>query len=151
MRDVPSAGRDASDVRRFRDQGAAVEPGRFLDGADRAAALIAVEVDPVAGMRPAQGDDAGAHLARRIAPDIGQPPFVARPAPKREEPWHPMLRGLAQALDDQVEIVAIRLRPERPDVVEVDDRGIHWNTSGFTTPVNQLRSLRTAMKPKPGP
>ncbi len=62
-----------------------------------------------------------------------------------------MLRGLAQALDDQVQVVAIRLLMERPDVVEVDDRGIQWNTSGFTTPVNQLRSLRIAMKPKPGP
>ena len=112
-------GSDARHLGRLYDQRSALETRRLLDGADRAAALIAVEVDPVTGMGAAQRDDAGSHLARRIAPDVGQPPFVAGPATVRKETRHPCLGGLAQTMHDEIEIVAQGLVAERLDLVEV--------------------------------
>ena len=52
------SGRDTGDLGRLGNQGAAIKPGCLLDGADRAATMIAVEIDPVPGTGPAQGDDA---------------------------------------------------------------------------------------------
>ena len=110
---------DARDLCGPRDQSAALKPGRRLDGADRPASLITVEVDPVAGMGPAQGNDAGAGVPGCIAPDIGEPPLVAGAAAAREELRHPVLGALAQTLDDQVEIKTRRLGFGRESVVEV--------------------------------
>jgi len=110
---------DAGDLRRARDQSMAVEPGRLLDRADRPAAVVAVEVDPVTRMRTTQCDDAGAGVPRRVAPDVGEAPLVAGAAAAREEVGHPVHGGLAQTLDDQVEIVARRLEAKREGVVEV--------------------------------
>src|SRR5690606_35104371 len=70
-------GGDTGDLGGPHDQGSAFEPGGLLDGADRSAALIAVEVDPVAGVSTAERDDAGAYLSRRVALDVGEPPLVA--------------------------------------------------------------------------
>ena len=110
---------DAGDFGGLDDERPAVDSGRLLDSADRPAALIAVEVDPVAGMRPAQGDDAGARIARRVAPDVREAPLVARAPPVREQSRHPRLSGLAQSLDDQVEVVPRCIAADRLDVVEV--------------------------------
>ena len=78
----------------------------MADGVDRSTALIAVELVPVAGMRALEADDAGAALARRIAMDVGEPPFVADAAAVREQPRHPAFRRVAQAPDDQVDVVS---------------------------------------------
>ena len=102
-------------------------------------------------MRPAQRNDAGTGVARRIAPDIGETPFVADTLAVWKETGHPCFCGLAQSLDNQVQIVARSDCIGRGDIVEIDHNGAHWNTFGGTTPPNQLRSLRMAMNPKPGP
>ena len=145
------ARRHAGDLGGLDDQRAAVESCGLLNGADRPTAVIAVEVDPVAGMRPAQRDDAGARVARCGAPDVREAPLVARAPAVRKQPRHPRLSGLAQSLDDQVQVVAVRIAAEWLGVVEVDHCGCHWNASAGTTPLNQLRSLRTAMNANPGP
>jgi hypothetical protein len=85
----------------------------------RTAAIIAVEVDPVARMRAAQRNDAGAGVPRRITPDVGEAPLVAGAAAARKEVGHPVRGSLAQTFDDQVEIVARRLCCGREGVVEV--------------------------------
>ena len=81
-----------------------VRPVAVLHAAQRPAALAAVEVDPVAGVIALQRDDAGALLARRIALDVGEPPFVADPPAVREQPWHPAVGGVAQPRDDRIEV-----------------------------------------------
>ena len=58
---------------RVLDQRAPGEARRVLQGAERAATLVVVEVDPVAGALARERDQAGALLARLVAPDVGEP------------------------------------------------------------------------------
>ena len=103
-----SAGRPACQVGGMRKQIASRVSGPFLDGAERAAALVAVEIVPVAGMLALERDDAAALLARRRALDVGEPPFIADAAAVREQPRHPGLRRCAQLGDDGIEVVAFQ-------------------------------------------
>jgi hypothetical protein len=50
-----------------------------------------------------------------------------------------LLCCLAQALDDQVEVIARGLGVCRSDIVEIDHNSAHWNAPGGTTPPNQLQ------------
>ena len=102
------------------EQRAAREAGRVFQCAQRPAALASVEVDPVAGVRALERDNAGAVLARRIAADVGEPPLVAVAPAVRKMPRHPVLGGVTEPADDLVEIVAGGFEAERAGVVQIN-------------------------------
>ena len=116
---------NASRVCCLDDQGTPGQTRGRFNGTDRPATLIAVKVNPVSGMLPAQGDDAGAGVARRITANIRQPPFIADALAVREQPRHPSLGRFTQTQYDQVQIIAICLRPRRHCVVEINHDGSH--------------------------
>ncbi|MFO1140833.1 MAG: hypothetical protein U1E59_00330 [Amaricoccus sp.] len=68
------------DPRGMVEERGAGQPRGILDGIDRPAAVAGLEVVPVAGVRSAQLDDAGAAPPRCIPADVGEPPLVADPA-----------------------------------------------------------------------
>ena len=80
------------DARGMVEERGAGQPGGVLDGVDRPAAVAGLEVVPVAGVRAAQLDDAGAVPPRSVAADVGEPPLVADAAAVREERAAPRSR-----------------------------------------------------------
>src|SRR5581483_6463500 len=91
-------------IGRVADQLATGAMDGVLQRVDGSAALAAVKIDPVPGMLAGERNDAGAVLARRIASDIGKPPFIAYPPAVLEMSRHPMLGGRTQPRDDFIEI-----------------------------------------------
>jgi hypothetical protein len=69
--------RRAREVGRILDQRPTSESGRVLERAQGTAALVVIEVDPVAGALALERDHARPLLARLVAPDIGEPQLVA--------------------------------------------------------------------------
>ena len=82
--------------------------------------MAAIEVDPVSGMFPRQGNDAGTVLSRRVATDVGKPPFITRATAVWEILGNPRLGGIAKPSDDNIQIVANRRGPRRRDFIEVN-------------------------------
>jgi len=102
--------------------GVEIAPGKsggVLECVERTAALAAIVIVPIAGVRALKRNHAGAVLARGASGNVGQAPDVAVSATIGKMLRHPGFCGRAQAGDDRVEIVAAMVHG-RSDVVEVD-------------------------------
>ena len=111
---------------RLGDEGRAIEARGPGDRVDGTAALVAVEVMPVACMRSLEADDAGSGAPRFGTPDVGKPPLIADAPAIGKQPRHPFLCSLPQPAHNQIKVVLrSTATPRRLDIVEIDDGGAH--------------------------
>ena len=113
---LSAIGCGAVDRRRARELGRVLDQrrpvgGRVLQRAERTAALVVLEVDPVAGALALERDHARALLARLVAPDVGEPQLVAHAPAIAEVRGHPAPGGRPQPGDDGVQVVVRGRRP----------------------------------------
>ena len=97
--------RRARELGRVLDQRPSGQAGRVLQRAEWPAALVVIEVDPVAGALALERDHAGALLARLVAPNVGEPQLVADPLAVPEVRGHPRRGGRPQPRDDGIQVV----------------------------------------------
>ena len=113
----------------------------MLERAERTAALVVLEVDPVAGALALERDHARALLARLVAPDVGEPQLVAHAPAISEVRGHPARGGRPQPRDDGVQVVVGLRQAEWSGIVEIDH--------DTPTPPHAI-SLAIAAKPSEG-
>ena len=89
--------RRAGELGRILDQRPPGQAGRVLERAERTAALVVIEVDPVAGALALERDHARALLARLVAPDVGEPQLVAHALAIPEVRGHPADAAVARS------------------------------------------------------
>jgi hypothetical protein len=117
---------DAIDRRRARqlrcvlDQRPPGQARRVLEGAERTAALVVIEVDPVAGARALERDHARTLLARLVAPDVGEPQLVPHAPAIPEVRGHPRGGARPQPGDHGVQIVVDLGQADRADATQVN-------------------------------
>ena len=112
--------RRAGELGRILDQRAPGQAGRVLQRAERPAALVVIEVDPVAGALALERDHARALLARLVAPDVGEPQLVAHAPAVPEVRGHPRGGARPQPGDDGVQVVVDLGQADGADATQVN-------------------------------